>query len=279
MIDRKMNLKIATLLSMLTILFVIVLTQNEYLFIMSVREVIGTLFFVVAFFCMQMGYSRITYQDFELFQKRKKILYHLIDYFSLIISAILFLQLLFVFWFFPAIVSQTSMNPTLFEGDRVVIVHGNDHLERFDIVVFHVDRSALFGVYPSEDDGLWVKRVVGLPGEVIRFTDGLLYVNNQPVYEPFLYDELGRFYDKIYQDSNGITQSYSCYTHDFTSEEVMEIMGLEGEVIPEGYYLLLGDNRGNSKDSRMIGLVPESLIVGAGRFVINGLFQWERLGE
>ena len=81
-----------------------------------------------------------------------------------------------------------------------------------------------------------IKRVVGLPGETIEYKDNFLYVNGEKYKEKFLGDEV--------------------ITEDFSLKE------LGYDKIPKGYYLVLGDNRENSKDSRSFGLVKEKDIVG-----------------
>lgn len=121
----------------------------------------------------------------------------------------------------PVVVDGTSMDPTL-SDNQVLLLRKYDHkYERYDIVVFDYNNTKL------------IKRVIGLPGESVRYTDGNLYINNQKVE-----DELAKI------------------TNDF------ELIG----IIPEGYYFVLGDNRQHSTDSRYIGLISEENIKGTTNF-------------
>ena len=82
-----------------------------------------------------------------------------------------------------------------------------------------------------------IKRVIGLPGESILYHEGILFINGKEVEDKF-----------------------GPLTYDFTIER------LGVETIPEGYYFVLGDNRKNSSDSRIIGLVSENDIIGTTTF-------------
>jgi signal peptidase I len=120
-------------------------------------------------------------------------------------------------------VENVSMQPTLKPGEfllvnRVAYKLGQPSIG--DIIVFHA---------PGENDMDYIKRVVGLPGDQVRISDGLVYVNNQPLYEPYI-AEAPRY--------NG--------TWD----------------VPPNEYFVLGDNRNNSSDSHMWGFVPHDDIVG-----------------
>ncbi len=147
------------------------------------------------------------------------------------------------FFFTPIVVDGASMQPTLHNGDRIIVNKFSYTLsepERFDVVVFHASKSENY-----------IKRIVGLPGEHISYKDEVLYVNGEPVKEPFLNERLKAL------------QPPSHYTHDFRLED------LPGKyrVIPEGYVLVLGDNRTNSTDSRKLGLVSLEQILGKAQFV------------
>jgi signal peptidase I len=149
------------------------------------------------------------------------------------------------FLFTPIIVDGPSMLPTLHNNDHIIVnklKYRFGEPKRFDIVVFHASKQKDF-----------IKRVIGLPGEHIEYKNEILYVNGHPISEPFIKERV----DKLQEKSH--------YTHDFSLED------LPGgyEVIPEGYVLVLGDNRTNSTDSRMIGLVSLDQIVGSA-----GLLFW-----
>ena len=97
------------------------------------------------------------------------------------------------------------------------------------------------------NDSKLVKRIIGLPGEYVAYKDNELYINNEKVYFEL-----------------------EAYTYDF------ELSELGYKEIPEDYYLVLGDNRTNSIDSRRIGLIPKENILGSTTFSI---FPFNRFGK
>ena len=122
----------------------------------------------------------------------------------------------------PVRVNGTSMYPTL------KITYRFNNIKRFDIVVIN-----------TQDDKI-IKRVIGLPGETLKFENNVLYINGQEVKETFLKEE----------------------TEDF------DIRNLSYDKIPSDCYFVMGDNRDNSKDSRMIGCVKKKQITGKANLVI-----------
>lgn len=150
------------------------------------------------------------------------------------------------FIFEPVRVDGNSMLNTL-EDSEFMIATKFDYLmgdpERFDIVICD---------YPNTDDGMYrVKRVIGLPGETIELTaDGDLYVNGEYVEQNF------DMKSKPYQAYGPIT-------------------------VQEGKYVVMGDNRGNSKDSRdkFVGPLERKMIKGHVRCVVFPLNKARILGE
>lgn len=146
------------------------------------------------------------------------------------------------FLFTPIVVDGESMDPTLKDGDKMIvnkISYRFREPERFEIVVFHA---------PEGKD--YIKRVIGLPGEHIEYKDDQLYINGQPIDEPYL-------------DEKKAQLSEGQLTQDFTLEDIDPNM----HVIPEGYVFVMGDNRRFSKDSRHIGVISEDDIVGCTSIV------------
>ncbi|MGE6488582.1 signal peptidase I [Paenisporosarcina sp. NPDC076898] len=140
------------------------------------------------------------------------------------------------FLFTPIVVDGESMMPTLENGERMIVSKIGYEVgepSRFDIVVFHA---------PEKKD--YIKRVIGLPGDHVAYKNDQLYINGELQKEPYL-------------DSYKTLMNGGILTEDFTLEE------RTGEkVIPEGYLFVMGDNRGNSTDSRIIGLVPLEEVIG-----------------
>lgn len=141
------------------------------------------------------------------------------------------------FVFSPVKVNGTSMVPTLNDGDIMILNEIGYHINginRFDIAVAKVDGEKL------------IKRVIGLPGEKVEYRDNKLYINDEEVYENFKHGD----------------------TDDFS------ILDLGIDVIPDNHYFLVGDNRGNSKDSRVIGVIHKSKIMGKTRLIV---FPFDRI--
>jgi signal peptidase I len=114
-----------------------------------------------------------------------------------------------------------AMEPTIQDGERMVITRHIDRLERGQIVVFR---------YPQDVSKSFVKRIVGLPGEEIAVRDGRVVINGLTIDEPYVGAE-----------------NWSADTHG-------------SRTIPPGEYFVLGDNRRNSSDSRHWGTVKRELI-------------------
>ncbi|MCL1630743.1 signal peptidase I [Sporolactobacillus sp. CPB3-1] len=134
------------------------------------------------------------------------------------------------------IVDGPSMEPTLDNGDRLIVNKINYRFsepKRFDVVIFHATRT---------DD--YVKRVIGLPGDTIQYKNDQLYVNGKPVDEPFLKQE------KRAMLTGQLTWDFS----------LKELTGKER--VPEGMLWVMGDNRQNSTDSRVFHFVSEKKVVG-----------------
>lgn len=169
--------------------------------------------------------------------KSKELLHTFIFFIGL--AALLFLLRQFVFT--PVVVKGHSMDPTLADGERVIALK-NTEIKRFDIVTFPA---------PDEPKKNYIKRVIGLPGDTIEYKNDVLYINDKEVKEPYLDQFKGEVTDGM------------PLTFDFTLSEVT------GEKkVPKGEYFVMGDNRRNSKDGRMIGFISKDSILGDVKFVL-----------
>lgn len=131
----------------------------------------------------------------------------------------------------PRYIPSGSMLPTLQLGDRLVvekISHHWRHWQRGDIVVFSPPPALLLQGYRPED--VLIKRVVALPGETVEIRQGRVWVNGEPLEEPY-----------VAQPPN--------YTWG-------------PAVVPEGYLFVLGDNRNASNDSHVWGFLDQRLVRG-----------------
>ena len=143
------------------------------------------------------------------------------------------------FVFSPIKVNGSSMEPNLKDGDIMIlneIGYLINGVKRFDIVVVDNDGEKI------------IKRVIGLPGEKIEYRDNKLYINGEEVTENFNHGE----------------------TKDFTLSDI------NLSEVPKDSYFVMGDNRGNSKDSRIIGAVHKSKISGKTNFII---FPFDRINS
>lgn len=144
---------------------------------------------------------------------------------------------LWLFVFQVSVVSGHSMDPSLEPGDRLVVdklCHYWREIKRFDIVVFGCRDT------PGVD---YVKRVVGLPGEVLELRGAELFVNGQRVEQSFPFEPDETWLGPIQ--------------------------------IPEGSFFVLGDNRPRSRDSRAFGPIRKEDIKGVVRF---RLYPFDRAG-
>jgi len=161
----------------------------------------------------------------------------------------LFLFLLRQYVFTPVIVKGDSMDPTLLDGERVIALKQTE-IERFDIITF---------IAPDDTGRNYIKRVIGLPGDQIVYQNDTLYINGTAYDEPYL-----EAYKATLDDGFPLTDDFD--------------MSLFNETeVPEGKLLVLGDNRRISKDSRQLGLIDETAVLGDVAFVFWPLADFGRL--
>ncbi len=148
--------------------------------------------------------------------KRKEIIKEIFSWIKVIVLAFVVAILLNKFVIVNANVPTGSMEATIQPDDRLIgfrLSYLFSEPKRGDIVIFE---------YPVNPEEIYIKRIIGLPGEKIEIKEAQVYIdgNSQPIEEPYLKEEW-----------------------------VVENDGLELE-IPEGYYFVMGDNRNNSLDGR-----------------------------
>jgi signal peptidase I len=172
------------------------------------------------------------------------------EYFESIVIAVI-LALFVRTWVVQAFKIPTgSMENNLLIGDHLLVnkfVFGPTPLaigravlpvrpiHRGDILVFK---------YPEEPDRDFIKRVIGLPGETIELKNKKIYVNNQPLDEPYVHF---------------LTPPSSDY-QEVTSYDLRERFG--PVTVPADKYFVMGDNRDNSQDSRYWGFLPRDYVKG-----------------
>jgi signal peptidase I len=165
-------------------------------------------------------------------RRRRSSTRNAIEWVAVVVGAIVVALLVKTFLVQAFRIPSESMDPTLIKGDRVLVNKLSYRLHdvnRGDVVVFERPDSLPGG--PDDPKDL-IKRVIGLPGDTVYARDGTVYVNDRPLEEPYLPDG--------------------------TATVNMD----QPITVPEGDVWVMGDNRGNSQDSRVFGAIPETSIVG-----------------
>ena len=191
----------------------------------------------------------------EVFIRRgKKVKFCISELLSTVVFVLIAVVFIRYFIFEIRWIPSASMRPTLIEGDRVVV----DRFSRFnslpkrgDIMIFYPPDEKLENTFDKVmlrligigcKDIAYIKRVIGLPGDKFEIKKDdigthTVYINDVPIYEPYIKNPLE------YPDC---TENMLCGPM----------------IIPDGHYFMMGDNRGNSRDSRYWGLLPQERIIG-----------------
>lgn len=198
-------------------------------------------------------------------KKQKSLLRNIIEWVATILAALLIALVIRSFVFELVRVDGHSMDNTLADKEIMLVTKydysstwlclpwqddaakesaarftfgGNP--ERFDIVICR---------YPGRGDTNFVKRVVGLPGDVVEIREGYLYVNGEKYEEAYIDDDY-----RVRGGSDG----YS----------------FGPRTVPEGEFFVMGDHRNNSNDSRALGSISRNMIVGHVRHVLYPFDSW-----
>ena len=187
-------------------------------------------------------------------KKEKSFIRECAEWVICILTAFFLAVIIKYFIFTPTLVMQTSMTPTIQDGERVLINRivrtCNLDINRGDIITFEKPDFSDNGIaYYNKITNLgqsfvhnvleltkisYIKRVIGLPGEHLEIRDGKVYVNGEVLDEPYL--------------KEGLLTPRTGYYGDID--------------VPEGYLFVMGDNRTGSTDSREFGCIPISKVEG-----------------
>jgi signal peptidase I len=140
-------------------------------------------------------------------------------------------------------VDGSSMEPTIHSGERIIVnklLYKLRHPMRGEIVILHA---------PEGKD--YIKRIIALPGETIRVKGDKVYINDAVIKEPYLAEAIKKAHKGGYD--------YNTFDYPYNGK---------AEVVPKDKVFVMGDNRSYSKDSRAIGYIKYSDIVGRAEFVI-----------
>ena len=173
--------------------------------------------------------------------KKERMKRNIISFGITIIVALILAFLLRSFVFVLATVDGPSMEPTLQNNEKILVTRYSYYfheIEHGDVIVCKFDNEN----YPN----YYVKRVIALGGETVKIQNGIVYVNNVPLEEP--------------------------YIKEAPRNDMEEVL------VPAGYVFVMGDNRNNSTDSRksFIGPIAEDLVIGKARCI---LFPFSNFGS
>jgi signal peptidase I len=199
----------------------------------------------------------------------------------------------------PFKIPSGSMVPTLLVGDFILVnkfeygirlpimntkITQGRPVARGDVVVFR---------YPKDESVDYIKRVIGLPGDVVAYQDKKLTVNGKPVPEtplPDYFDEERIGYAKQFEEdldgrknailNNPAVPPFIVGAEDFPYRDNCTY-NAQGVIckVPPGNYFMMGDNRDNSADSRYWGFAPDQNIVGRAFFIWMNFSNLRRIGS
>ena len=205
----------------------------------------------------------------------------LIEYARSFFPVLLFVLVIRSFIFEPFRIPSGSMMPTLVTGDFIFVKKFSYGLrlpvletkfvetgepQRGDVVVFRL---------PSDPGINYIKRVIGLPGDEIVYRHQRLFVNGELV---------ANMPDSVAPQRGGVpqyTEMLGEREHNILLEKRPSPMGDGSYTVAKGHYFMMGDNRDHSRDSRFIGAIPETHLVGEAVLIwmhMDG-FEWPNWGR
>jgi len=164
------------------------------------------------------------------------------------ISSMLVLFLLYKFIAMPEVVHGASMSPNFEDSERILMERITRHIKPFE-------RGEVVILHPPEDSHVdYIKRIVGLPGDIIKIKDCQVYIN---------------------RDGQKFVLEESYLPKDTCTVEGPQLREGRSLRLKDGEFAVMGDNRTNSLDSRVFGVVKENAIIGR---VIFRFWPFDRLG-
>jgi len=215
----------------------------------------------------------------------------LIDYAWSFFPILLIVFLLRSFLFEPFRIPSGSLEPSLLIGD-FILVNKYEYGVRLPILhkkMFDVgspQRGDIFVFrWPPNPSVLFIKRVIGLPGDHVSYVNKILKINGKVIPQEYDktttdYDEMGNSIEVVQKNEDLLGIKHNIY-------QIPARLGMDFNdiVVPPGMYFAMGDNRDNSADSRFFGFVPDENIVGKAVATwmswdsINHTIRWNRIGK
>ena len=161
----------------------------------------------------------------------KRVIGFFLDFVEVTVIALAMFVIMYLFLFQPHQVKGSSDYPNFYDGEYLLtdkISYRLNTPKRGDVIIFKA---------PRNEDYDYIKRIIGLPGEIIMIRNGKAYINNNLLAEPY------------------IPVDYQTFGGSFAEEG-------QAVLVPEDQYFVMGDNRSHSSDSRDWGTVPRANIIG-----------------
>lgn len=221
---------------------------------------------------------------------QKNLMFHLVDFFPVLII----IWVIRSFIFQPYQVPTGSLEPTVRPGD-FLLVNQFDYGIRFPIwrkLLMHIDepkRGDVVVFFPPGGNIHFVKRLIGLPGDVVQYKQKQLIINDkkmpQTLIGPGYAEDPGAAVIEQLEKLDNVEHRMFLNPESMPAQE-------HTWIVPQGHYFMMGDNRDFSGDSREFGFVPEKNIVGRPMFIWFSfdakawqnrdwlhLIRWHRIGK
>jgi signal peptidase I len=227
---------------------------------------------------------------------RKKSAGGILDTIKTIVYAVLIALVVRTVAYEPFNIPSGSMVPTLLVGDYLFVSKFSYGYSRYSLpfglplfsgrIFFHSPERGDVVVFklPTDNSTDYIKRVIGLPGDHIQMKNGILFINGQPI-------PRRRIEDYLYQEGNGVVIPLAQYIETLPNGVQHRIIEMSDNgpldntqeyVVPPGDYFMMGDNRDNSQDSRVlsaVGYVPAENLIGKAQFIFFSTNGSARLWE
>jgi signal peptidase I len=175
----------------------------------------------------------------------------------------------------PFNIPSGSMTPTLLVGDYLFVSKASYGYSRHSLplslplipgrIFFEEPKRGDVMVFklPSDNKTDYIKRIIGLPGDTVQLKNSVLYINSKPVkrerVEDFI-ERSGSNYSRTARYQEFLPGGKSHYILEVTENTLYDNTPVYK--VPEGHYFVMGDNRDNSSDSRVIGFIPRENLIG-----------------